>query len=227
MTRLEEMVEIANPQHPHCAVVLLLDTSGSMQGEKIDRLSDGLRIFKDEVKGDTLALKRVDLAVITFGDGVNVIHDFSGVDEFDPPTLNAEGATPMGEALLKGIDLIESRKQEYKTKGVDYYRPWLFLLTDGQPTDIQPGDSMWNNVVASVHDGEDNRKFVFFAVGVEPCNLEVLRQISPPKRPALLLKGLAFRELFTWLSKSQIKVSNSKPGEQLAMDPVTAFVQNI
>jgi len=233
MARLEEIVEIANPQHPHCAVVLLLDISGSMQGEKIDLLSEGLRTFKDEIAGneqkgikrDDLASKRVDLAVVTFGNGVNVIHDFSGVDEFEPPTLTAEGSTPMGEAILKGIDLIENRKQEYKAKGVDYYRPWLFLLTDGQPTDMQPGDSMWHNVVKSVHDGEDNRKFVFFAVAVEPGELELLRQISHPKRPAVRLKGLAFRELFVWLSKSQAKVSGSKLGEQVALDPITGWAQ--
>jgi len=141
MSRLEESIEIANPQHPHCATILLLDISGSMVANgKIKQLNDGLRFFKEDVIADELASKRVDLAIITFGDSVTIAHDFSLMEDFDPPTLKAGGLTPMGEAILKAIDLVEARKLEYKSRGIDYYRPWIFLITDGEPTDMEPGD---------------------------------------------------------------------------------------
>jgi len=222
MSRLEERIEIANPQHPHCATVLLLDTSGSMTDYgKINQLNEGLRFFKDDVSKDELASKRVDLAIITFGGQANVIHDFSSVEEFEPPTLHSDGLTPMGEAILMAIDLIEGRKQDYKSKGTDYYRPWIFMITDGEPTDMRPEDPTWNKVIQRVHNGEENKSFLFFAVGVEPADMELLKKIAPPNRPPVWLKQGKFREMFEWLSKSQAKVSASKVGEQVNLENPT------
>lgn len=224
MAKLEDRIEIANPHQPHCATVLLLDTSGSMsESGKITALTNGLSIFKEDVSKDELASKRVDLSVITFGGSVTVTHDFSSIEEFEPPVLSADGYTPMGEAILKAIELIEQRKQQYKNKGIDYYRPWIFMITDGEPTDMEPGNSKWNEVTRKVHDGENNKKFMFFAVAVEPANTDLLRQIAPPNRPPIRLKEGKFKDLFTWLSKSQSKVSTSKVGEQVALEnPVAA-----
>ncbi len=224
MAKLEDLIEIANPQQPHCATVLLLDTSGSMsQNGKITLLTEGLTVFKEDVTKDELASKRVDLSVITFGNGVSVTHDFSSIEDFEPPILSADGYTPMGEAILKAIDFVEQRKQQYRDKGIDYYRPWIFMITDGEPTDMQPGDSRWNEVIKKVHEGEANKKFMFFAVAVEPANTELLRQIAPPNRNPIKLKEGRFKDLFNWLSKSQSKVSASKVGEQVALEnPVAA-----
>lgn len=223
MSRLEERIDIANPQQPHVATVLLLDTSGSMAGSKIAALNAGLTLFKQDVSTDDLACKRVDLAVVTFGTSVAVLHDFTSVEEFEAPALAADGSTPMGEAIRKAAELVEQRKQQYKAQGTDYYRPWIFMITDGEPTDMQPGDATWNDVVRLVQDGEAQKKFMFFAVAVEPANIEVLRQIAPPARPPVKLKGQRFRELFQWLSKSQSLVSASKVGEQVRLDnPVAA-----
>lgn len=218
MGRLEENIEIANPQQPHCATILLLDTSGSMSGSKITLLTEGLRTFKGEVSKDELAGKRVDLCVLTFGNGVRVAHDFSPIDEFEPPELVANGHTPMGEAIQRAIELVEQRKQQYRDQGIDYYRPWIFMITDGEPTDMNPGDSTWNDVIKRVHEGEANKKFMFFAVAVEPADLELLRQIAPATRAPVRLKENRFKEMFQWLSKSQVKVSAAKVGDQVAME---------
>jgi len=217
--KLEERIEIANPQQPHVATVLLLDTSGSMtDGNKIIQLNEGLKIFKEDVSSDDLARKRVDLAVITFSNDVNVISDFSSVEEFKPPRLKASGLTPMGDAILRAIELVEQRKGIYKAKGIDYYRPWIFMIPDGAPTDMQLGDSMWNDVIKKVHEGEANKKFSFFAVGVEPANMELLKQIAPPNREPVKLKQGKFNEMFAWLSRSTVSVSSSKVGEQVALE---------
>jgi uncharacterized protein YegL len=224
MPNLENLVEIANPQHPHCPTVLLLDTSGSMaEAGKIAALNQGLMAFKEDVAGDELASKRVDVAVVTFGTDVRVLHAFSSIEDFAPPSLDAGGMTPMGAAITRAMDLVEERKQQYQDKGVDYTRPWIFMITDGEPTDMRPGDETWNAVVGRVHEGEAGRKFMFFAVGVEPARMDVLRQIAPPNRPPVQLKERRFRELFQWLSNSQARVSSSRPGEMVALEsPVAA-----
>jgi uncharacterized protein YegL len=226
MSILEERVVLpANPQQPHCATVLLLDTSGSMSGAKIQQLNEGLKIFQTEISSDELASKRVDLAIVTFGNSVTVAHDFSSVEEFTPPELAAGGSTPMGEAILKAADLVAERKRQYKELGIDYFRPWIFLITDGEPTDMNPGDDLWSTVVARVHEGEAKKEHLFFAVAVEPANLDKLSQIAPANRPPVQLRGTKFKELFVWLSKSQAAVSASSVGDAVKLPAPTGWAE--
>ncbi|MBC7528564.1 MAG: hypothetical protein H7308_13575, partial [Chthonomonadaceae bacterium] len=84
-----------NPE-PRCPCILLLDTSGSMSGEPIAQLNNGLlQTFKSELMADEMALKRIELAVVTFGP-VEVISEFQSADTFNPPTLKANHDTPIG-----------------------------------------------------------------------------------------------------------------------------------
>ena len=103
-----------------------------------------MRFLTDELIEDELASVRVDIALVTFGDGaVKVIHPFTLVQDFQPPLLIAKGDTPIGEAISQGIDLLETRKKLYREQGVNYYRPILFMITDGEPTDMKKGDQKW------------------------------------------------------------------------------------
>ncbi len=77
---LEEMVEFAENQEPRCPCVLLLDTSGSMHGEKIGALNEGLRAFRDDLLRDPVARKRVEIAVVAFDNEVRVVQDFVTAD---------------------------------------------------------------------------------------------------------------------------------------------------
>lgn len=223
MGKLQDEVEVGNPQQPHVATVLLLDTSGSMDGVNIASVNQGLATFKEEVMADEVASKRVDLALVTFGEQVTVVQDFSSIETFDSPELKAYGATPMGAGILEAIELLERRKQQYKDAGIDYYRPWLFLITDGEPTDMQPGDSTWTSVVKRVQDGVSAGKFTFFAVGVEQAKMDLLQMIAPPKMPPVYMREKKWKELFNWLSKSQQKIGASKPGDQVKLDDVSGW----
>jgi uncharacterized protein YegL len=123
-----------NPE-PRLPCVLLLDVSGSMQGDPIAQLNAGLATYKDELAADALASKRVEVAVVTFGGQVQTVCDFTTAEAFHPPTLDAGGETPMGAAIRDGLDMLQRRKELYKAQGIGYFRPWVFLITDGAPTD--------------------------------------------------------------------------------------------
>lgn len=202
---------IDNPEN-RCPCVLLLDTSGSMQGRPIAELNEGLAQFKRELLTDEMATKRVEVAVVGFGP-VQVLSTFATPDIFTPPTLVANGDTPMGAAISQAISMVEQRKRECRLAGVNYYRPWIFLITDGAPTDA------WQEASASLQQGQRERKFQFFAVGVQGANMDILKQIAGPERPPLMLKGLQFRELFSWLSNSLGAKSRSQVGnEEVAVE---------
>jgi uncharacterized protein YegL len=221
-------IEVGYQKEPHVAVVLLLETSssitfaGSMNVPNITQLNYSLKIFKKELEEDPLARKRVDLAVITFGGSVKVIHDFSSIENFDPPNiLSASGDTPMGEAILKAVYFVEERLQTYREKGIQFYIPWIFMITDGEPN-MRPGSSMWNEVINKVHNGQKNKKFLFFTVGVMSANMKLLTQIAPPEiEPIILMKGM-FKEMFRWLSLSLSRVAKSTPGDQIALNDPTS-----
>lgn len=220
MSRLEQEISVAYPQQPHVATVLLLDVSSSMAGPRIAALNAGLQQFWAETAQDELAARRVDLALVTFGGEVRLVRPFGPVGGAEALTLAATGNTPMGEAIQLGLNLIEERKAQYRAEGTDYYRPWLFLLTDGEPTDMAVGDAVWDRVTAQLHGAIRSDRLAFFAVGVEGANMDLLSGLCGPGRPPLRLRGLAFGELFVWLSHSQRRVSASGTGERTALPPV-------
>lgn len=200
---------------PRCPVVLLVDTSGSMGGAPIQEVNQGLISLKDSLSADSLALKRVEIAIVTFGTNPVLVQDFVTPDRWNPQTLQVDGTTGMGSAISMGIQLVDDRKKQYRAAGTSYYRPWIFLITDGAPTD------MWDHTPELVHKGEANKNFMFFAVGVgDGVDYTILKQIAPPSRPPMRLKGLGFRELFKWLSASLSSVSKSRTNEQAVLPQV-------
>jgi uncharacterized protein YegL len=197
-----------NPE-PRCPCVLLLDVSGSMNGRPLDELNAGLTVFKDELAADVLAMKRVEVGIVTFGP-VTVETPFTSAATFFPPHLHSQGDTPMGAAITQALNMVEDRKRDYRSNGISYYRPWVFLITDGAPTDS------WQAAAAAIREGEATKKFAFFAIGVKGADMDKLRQISV--RDPLSLDGLKFRELFSWLSSSLRSVSRSTPGTEVPLE---------
>lgn len=208
-------LEFAQNPDPRCPIVLLLDTSQSMAGAKIQALNAGVAAFRNELLKDPLARVRVEVAILTFGGTLKLPQNFVTVDSFTPPTLTTGGQTPMGTAVLRALDLIATRKQKYKANGVAYYRPWVVLITDGEPQgeDLQ----MVRRAMERVHQEEAANKLMFLAVGVDGANMKLLTKIAV--RPPVKLKGIQFTDLFLWLSKSAEKIAYSQVGQQVELPP--------
>lgn len=198
---------VDNPE-PRCPCLLLLDTSMSMRGERMRQLNEGLQTFRQQLNADSLAAKRVEVGIVTFGP-VRVESEFTSAEHWVPPHLDANGATPMGEAIVTGLDLVDQRKQVYREQGISYYRPWLFLITDGGPTD------RWDEAARRVKAAESAKAGGLYAVGVEDADMDTLAKIAV--REPLQLRGLDFGGLFTWLSNSMAAVSHSQVTEEVPL----------
>lgn len=201
-------LELPDNPDPRAPCVILLDVSGSMSGRPIDELNNGLKAYQAAIRSDKLTSRRVEICLVTFGGTVQVVQPFVEARHFEPPTLATSGETPMGAAILEGIKLLDHRKSELRQRGIPLYRPWLWLFTDGGPTD---GASTWRSACDAVQAGETSA-FTFFSVGVGGANMSKLGELSSKVAP-VSLDGVDFTKFFLWLSASQRVVSQSQPGQ--------------
>lgn len=206
-----------NPQ-PRCPVVLLLDVSTSMTGKPISELREGVEQFFSEIAGDAFARLSVEAAVVTYGSEVKTAVPFhSAADGSLPrtPDLEAIGCTPMGAAIDKGLSMLGERRDSYRKAGVSSYKPWLVLMTDGQPNDD------WEGPAARARKQAEDGKLVFFGVGIGPdADMDLLAEALPSKQPPTRMRGLRFKSFFKWLSDSLRSVSrDSVESTPEATDP--------
>ena len=217
--RQEDLVQNPTARVPVC---LCLDVSGSMSGAPINELNKGVAQFYDAIQNDDIAFYAAELCIVTFGGfrEATCISDFARLQNYDdsvstPPVLEANGMTPLGEGVNLALDKLEKRKEQYKAKGVDYYQPWLVIMTDGVPN----GDEgELERAISRVQSLLSEKKLTVFPIGIGPeASMSVLRRFSK-NEDALKLQGLKFSEFFEWLSQSVSKTSQLTPGEIVEID---------
>ena len=234
--------DLVNNPTPRIPICLCLDTSGSMREitggsytstgrtivedgktyevviggtSRLDELQQGIRTFLEAVRGDDLAASAADICVVTFDDSARCLLPFADINRQKEPELSAQNDTAMGEGVNLALDLLEARKAEYRKNGVDYYQPWLVLMTDGEPNGSQAELARAQRRAA---DMAANRKLTVFPIGIgNEADMGALAGFSPGRQP-LHLKGMRFQEFFTWLSQSVQQVSRSAPGERVPLD---------
>ena len=239
LLRVQDLVNNPTPRVPIC---LCLDTSGSMgavegdcvqTGEtvfvdgvewnvvtggtsRIDELRKGVELFYEGIREDEVAMYSAEICIVTFDSKASCVMDFANIErQKDLPEFVSQGDTAMGEGVNLALDLLEKRKQEYKDKGVDYYQPWLVIMTDGEPNG---SPEEFNRAIRRVSDMVNEKKLTVFPIAIgDEANFDTLSSFSP-KRSALRLQGLKFKEFFSWLSQSVSKVSQSTPGESVKLD---------
>ncbi|MCR4612221.1 MAG: VWA domain-containing protein [Lachnospiraceae bacterium] len=221
-----DALPITNQGERHIPAVLLVDTSGSMSGAPINELNQGLREFGNAIQEDPLALGRAEVCVISFNSSVQVEMGFRPAADYEAPVLSANGLTSFNEAIQMGLDIIESRKQDYRAQGVSYYRPWLFVLTDGAPTDT----NMENAAKSRLQDAIRNKKVTYMPMGIgDGADTGKLQEYYPPEaavKPVLKADAKNFKEAFVWLSASISVISNSDPNNtsQVNLPPTPSII---
>lgn len=189
-----------------CLCVLVLDTSYSMDDGSIGELNAGLKRFQDELLKDKTTRDRLEVAIVTFDSDVKTIQQPALLTDFSMPTLVCNGSTCMIDGISEAIDIVENRKQYYKSHGIPYYRPWIVMMTDGYPDSDQDVEGMSSRI----KDAHQHKEFVFMGVGVgDNISEDVLKQLAQSDFPPMKMQAVKFCDFFTWLSNSMSGVSNS------------------
>lgn len=191
-----------------CLCVLVLDVSGSMVGEPIAELNRGLQTFYYQIMKDETAAERLEVCLITFESKIRCVQEPALLRHFQMPTLQAGGSTRLAEAVKEAIIKVNYRKIWYRKTGQPYYRPFIFLFTDGEAD----ADQDMEQLMFEINQGVNEKKFTFFPIGVQEANMEMLRYIAHPSTPPMKLKGLNFVEFFQWLSNSVGVITHSQEG---------------
>lgn len=216
LIRSTDLIDNPTARVPIC---LCLDVSGSMDGDPIRELNAGVKLFLEAIAEDEVARYSAEVCIVTFGGIENrptLVTDFTGFSHMPQvPVFTAEGLTPMGEAVTLALDTLQARKEEYKANGVEYYQPWLVLMTDGANTG---GSRIFDAAAERTSEEVNNRKLTIFPIGIGMgADMKALSAFSPRRDP-LRLRNLCFREFFQWLSQSVATTSQSTPGESIPLD---------
>ena len=199
---------------PRVPVALAIDASGSLTGDPIRELNEGLGGFVEDIKNDPVAADALDLAVLVCSTDVRIIQDFAPVAFVEVPRFQATGTTPLCAATNQALDMIHARvREDYARAEVGNHKPWLLVLSDGYPSEsdievVQTGIRVRKVEKASRR--EDRVAVFMIGVGAN-ANMSTLGKMAL-RRPRRL-RELAFREFFRWLSESLRTVSRSLPDD--------------
>jgi len=197
----------------------VVDTSSSMKGDRISELNNGLNAFHRDIANNISISNKLEIALVEFNNFINVILQPQLVSEFSMPHLEAGGTTKMADGIQRAIELVEERKSWYKETGQPYLRPWIILISDGQPDPDQDMDQL----AAQIESDTKNKKYVFLPIGVYEADYTLLNKISGYykkqvewiKLPPMKIADHRFSEFFQWVSASMSIIASSSEGDKV------------
>lgn len=239
--RNEELLHNGGPYLPICLVLdtsrsMLRQEGGTSResGRELARLgptrlallTQGLEAFYRAIYSDEMARCTVELSIVTFDDEARKIMDFRRLEQMrwtangtlvscgmaQIPLLEACGTkTAMGEGVNLALDILNECKNDYRARGVDYYQPWMVLISDGcnsgDPAEFARAKARVAELV-----GEKRLAVYPLAIGSQ-ARLSDLNALSPEQK-AVRLETASIPSMFRWLAKSAETVSYSTPGNQ-------------
>lgn len=231
----QEFVDNNAKRIPVCIVV---DCSGSMKEydntskTRIDRVNDGISLFYNEIRKNPKTKRAVDVLIIQVGNNATIINDFASTDVNPPKLRYLVEKNNLTAGINLALEKLDERKQIYKSANIDYYQPWLLIMSDGGVNN-EFRKNLFDKVQEEVRDREINEKLSVFPIYVqgkpiwdrnkhkyvpikpETYNqrLELMASFSKNKDRLInidLANGKSFEDLFQFLHKSASSVANNK-----------------
>jgi len=193
-------------------VMVLLDISGSMSSHAPELYRALARLIQ-ELKNDSIAIKSAELAVVGFGnERAETLREFATVrDLLDAPQVHCDGGTPFGLGLRRALQMLSDRQTELMSRGVPQYKPLVFILSDGCPTDHYAPEALKFAKAAEQHG------YNVFALGYgDAADTKVLGSLTPHVFKAT--SSFSFADWFKWISRSVARVSRSSESDEIEIE---------
>lgn len=192
-------------------VYLLLDTSGSMYGEPIEAVKNGVQTLISTLRSDPYALETAYLSIITFNSTAQQITPLTELAAIQQPNIDAGGCTVLGGALELLAKKVDSEITKTTAEVIGDWRPLVFLMTDGEPTD---------SITKGLEEFK-KRKFgmVVACAAGQGANVNTLKQITENVVQLDTADSATIKAFFKWVSAS-ISTS-SKSVEETSAEATT------
>lgn len=217
-----EKLRIKEKKMRRLPVFILLDTSGSMRGEPIHSVNVGLQSMLSALRQDPYALESVYLSVITFDMEAKVYLPLTPLDQVQIPDLDVPnvGATFMGAAL----ELLAHEVQQNVQKSTDDvkgdWRPLLFLMTDGSPSDVYA----YQQIIPTIK--QSNFATIVACAAGPKAKTEALLQLTDQVVVLDTMDSNSFSSFFKWVSASVVAGSSSAGlTDSISLPPPPAEIQ--
>ncbi len=178
-------------------VYLLLDTSGSMYGTPIQAVNLGVKMLADALKASPQALETVHIAVITFDAKAEMVVPLTEIGSFVPPEFKTRQSTSLGAALRLLNESLDRDLIPNSGERKGDYKPLVFLLTDGEPTDA------WQEPARQLQNRKSGKVGSIIGLGCgDRVDLGVIKEVC---NVALLMRDVnaeALQSFFQWVSAS-------------------------
>ena len=203
-------------------VYILLDTSGSMRGEPIHSVNVGLQSMLSALRQDPYALESVYLSVITVDIEAKVYLPLTPLDQVQIPDLDVPnvGATFMGAALELLAQEVQQNVQKSSNDVKGDWRPLLFLMTDGSPSDVYA----YQQIVPTIK--QLNFATIVACAAGPKAKTESLLQLTDQVVVLDSMDSNSFASFFKWVSASVVAGSSSAGvSDSISLPPPPAEIQ--
>ncbi|MCK8676020.1 vWA domain-containing protein [Streptomyces lichenis] len=193
---------------------LVCDESGSMAGQGIDTVNEALPTLYEEISTNPTVADKTRFALIGFSTAASVLQPLADLSELSHlPSLSAGGITSFGSAFRLLRDTIEKDVAALKAEGHEVYRPVVFFLSDGEPT-----DNDWEEALADLKEAERFRyapKIIAF--GITDADAAIISRVANFKafiqKDDSISPAVALREFASSLTRSIVNSATSMAAE--------------
>ena len=182
-------------------VYLLLDTSGSMSGEPMEAVKNGVQVMISSLRQNPQAIETAFISIITFDTTAKQLIPLTDLASFQMPNLQAGGTTVLGEALKLVATKMDTEVTKTTAEQKGDWKPLVFIMTDGTPTDD------WRSGL-----NEFKKRKTAYTVACaagHSADTNVLKQITDNVVSLDTADANSIAKFFTWVSAS-IGISSTR-----------------